>query len=216
MDIENATCDFDNPEFISILKSAARAESYQYEAESNHAFKQIIKQLEDQDIIVATGVGEPEWIAFDRKFVSEDARFTYIGWPTPDGSCGSDLQLTFPIGVCADTDQAQGCWEFLKYMLQHPITAGDNAPLALYIPIFPEAMKVYNGQRNNYFPMIQADLDKALDLANQCEHMAFYDEAVLRIILEEAEWFLKGDATAEDTAAKIQARASLYLSEQYG
>ena len=46
--------------------------------------------------------------------------------------------------------------------------------------------------------------------------MSFYDDAVMDIILEEAQELLAGNGTAAETAKNIQDRASLYMLEQYG
>ena len=42
-----------------------------------------------------------------------------IGWPTPDGSCGTDFGMSYPIGVMKDGAHPELCWQFLKYCLLH-------------------------------------------------------------------------------------------------
>ena len=46
------------------------------------------------------------------------------------------------------------------------------------------------------------------------EHMAVYDETVVDIIIEEAEEYFAGNRTAEEAAARVQERVSLYVAEQ--
>jgi len=40
------------------------------------------------------------------------------------------------------------------------------------------------------------------------------DRAIIDILEDEVPYFLKGEATAADTAARIQERVQLYLNEQ--
>ena len=42
------------------------------------------------------------------------------------------------------------------------------------------------------------------------------DEALIRLMREEINRYYDGQNSAEDTAAAIQSRASIYVSEQYG
>lgn len=42
------------------------------------------------------------------------------------------------------------------------------------------------------------------------------DQAILEIMLRESEAFYSGAATAREAAERIQSRAGIYLSEQYG
>ena len=51
-------------------------------------------------------------IAFDRYRGGET--LAYIGWPTVDGSGGTDVGLQYPIGISAITEYTDGCWEFVK------------------------------------------------------------------------------------------------------
>jgi hypothetical protein len=45
---------------------------------------------------------------------------------------------------------------------------------------------------------------------------AYADKPLRDIIMSEGEAFLAGAQTAENAAARIQSRAGIYLSEQYG
>lgn len=66
------------------------------------------------------------------------------------------------------------------------------------------------------FKPLQWDADVFRALVDQCTTMNFYDDAVMDIILEEAQELLAGNRTAAETAKNIQERASLYMLEQYG
>ena len=63
--------------------------------------------------------------------------------------------------------------------------------------------------------MTQEEADEYMDIiANTTATVANADEQLMAIISEEAEAFFNGQRTAEDAAAMIQSRASIYVSEQ--
>ncbi len=59
------------------------------------------------------------------------------------------------------------------------------------------------------------DLFKIICL-NIIDGFARPDQAILEIMLRESEAFYSGAATAREAAERIQSRAGIYLSEQYG
>ena len=62
----------------------------------------------------------------------------------------------------------------------------------------------------------EEDFALYLDAVNAAPALAFTDESVMQIIQEECAPLLRGEGTAEDAARRIQSRASLYMTEQYG
>ena len=65
------------------------------------------------------------------------------------------------------------------------------------------------------YAMTQEEADEYMDIiANTTATVANADEQLMAIISEEAEAFFNGQRTAEDAAAMIQSRASIYVSEQ--
>ena len=69
---------------------------------------------------------------------------------------------------------------------------------------------------SNYQDLVRMDANNLLQRIRAYGKMGFYDEAVLNIILEEADAMVEGNATAEEVARLVQDRASLYMMEQYG
>ena len=139
----------------------------------------------------------------------------YIGWPTPDGSAGSDINLIFPIGISAQTEYAEGCWEFISYILRNAIVLDAFSGSPSYLPRRTQALTAANEQGSKW-ETEAADLEQMYALAASCQNLAYYDEAILNIILEEADAMFEGNATAEEVAQRVQDRASLYMMEQYG
>ena len=215
LDLEHAACDFDNAEFIALLDSATKVREYKAEWEG----KGVCALMMDGTLMGCYTDVQGSWsIAFDRTEAGRTEPMAYIGWPTPDGSGGSDIHLLGSLGVMADTAHKDACWQFVKYMIMHPGYNYDmevrNQGFPLYIPAMPENPETLTDP-NRLFEPLQSDADAFRALAAQCTTMSFYDDAVMDIILEEAQELLAGNVTAAETAKNIQERASLYMLEQY-
>lgn len=61
-----------------------------------------------------------------------------------------------------------------------------------------------------------ADIEKLTGLITSIENTAIYDEALFNIVQAEFNAYMGSSATAEEAAARIQSRASIYVAEQYG
>ena len=218
LDLEHAACDFDNAEFIALLDSATKVREYKAEWEG----KGVCALMMDGTLMGCYTNVQGSWsIAFDRTEAGRTEPMAYIGWPTPDGSGGSDIHLLGSLGVMADTAHKDACWQFVKYMIMNPGYIYDkklevrNQGFPLYIPAMPENPETLTDP-NRLFEPLQSDADAFLALVDQCTTMNFYDDAIMDIILEEAQELLAGNVTAAETAKNIQDRASLYMLEQYG
>ena len=143
--------------------------------------------------------------------------YTYVGFPSPNGTC-SAYDLRSALGVspqCRDTDGAKA---LLEYCFSYPI--GDMpspASRRLYDALMEEYMA---GERKNFFGDVQRisreDAQKAYDLMASITVLEGFDGALDDILSEEAAVFFSGGCTAEEAAAKIQSRASIYLMEHKG
>ncbi len=174
LDLVNASCDFDNEEFISILESAVQAGCYE-----------------------ACG-----------------QTLSYIGWPTVDGSNGTDIRLTQAVGINKATKNIEGCWEFVKYLLKNPILIDNASGMPTYAPLVNEDLKMLNSGEPK-FKTTEEDMEIVINLAKESEQLTYYDEEVMNIILNESSAFIQGNASASETAKRIQSRVSLYMKEQY-
>lgn len=58
--------------------------------------------------------------------------------------------------------------------------------------------------------------EKLIDLSHSIDGFVQPDQALLNIVLFEIEAFYSGTAAAAESAERIQSRAGIYLSEQYG
>ena len=212
LDLKNASCDFDNEEFIGILKGALSCG--QYEA-LDYAGTPVGKRMEAGELMCcATWLGKPADVTFDR--VQSGKQLAYIGWPTVDGSVGSSAALYGAISALSATACPEGCWEFVKYVLQYGANAIDQGS-----PVYAPLMYEQTAQRNEttagkYTTATQEDVEAYIAAAAACPAMGFRDESITDIITRETAPMFAGDITPEDAARNIQSSVSLYMTEQYG
>ena len=215
IDWQNGTCDFETPDFLRLLE-ACRNVHETPEDPSNMIFGVNLMG----DGVLAT---EFVWLD-DATDLAQECRsvgqsVSVIGWPTPDGSCGTDFGISYPIGVMKDGRHPELCWAYLKYCLLH---AENNIPN--YRPLLEaqieEARHIdpntewdmwYDGLRS---PITEAEEAQLRGLLTRVEHTTLRDETAFEIVKEEIAPYLAGERSAEETARIIQQRMRIYVAEQ--
>ena len=215
LDWTSGDCSFDSPEFIELLRTA-----------------QELRETPEDINDMVFGPGEPKVAAGEQTttaifamYVSSLAEseqmagcpLSFIGWPTPDGSCGSDASLNTQLAICSLSQHQEGCWEFIKYMLMNANTDRGimpGYPLLMYRPALEESIAKAMADEEAKVKMTRADADKLLDFLDAIENLNEYDSAIMDIIKSECQAMFAGDKTPEETAKLIQSRASLYVAEQ--
>ena len=64
------------------------------------------------------------------------------------------------------------------------------------------------------YAMTEAEYEAIMELIETTKTFSRYDESVLKIVMEEVEYFFNGERTAQQTAEYIQSRVKLYVNEQ--
>ena len=210
LDFVNASCDFDNEEFISILESAVQAGCYEATYDPNETGQQ--KVIRGKLICFFSGLMTGQDVAFDREECGQT--LSYIGWPTVDGSNGTDIRLTQAVGINKATKNIEGCWEFIKYLLKNPILVNNTSGMPTYAPLVKEDLEMLNSGEPK-FKTTEEDMEIVINLARESKRLTYYDEEVMNIILDESSAFIQGNVSARETAQHIQSRVSLYMKEQY-
>ena len=213
IDWKNGSCDFDNDVFIEILNASARVKENP-EDTNNMVFGPGAPRVAN-----GTLIGASSWCDYVWKLAQEEAmagcRLSFIGWPTVDGSCGSDIYLSEPLGIASQSANGAGCWEFIKFMLMdvEHTDAGLHG-LPTYLPALEG--RVDDAKNNQDLPlqMSETDAERFFDLLFAVDSIAIYDETVLKIIKDESGALFNGDKTTSDVARIIQSRVGIYVAEQ--
>lgn len=213
IDWENQSCTFDSSEYIEILEASLRINENP-ETDDYMMFGPGSAAVGRGELVTALSwVTNVSTLAQEEKIAG--SKLSYIGWPTVDGSCGTDAYLTSPVGILSGGKDINGCWDFIKYMLMFELSSPEkDYLLPMYMPhlnaYFAEARKEIDGKAL----ITEDDELRFRKLLSSIENIALYDENVLGIIQKESGAMLSGERTAEETAAIIQSKVSIYIAEQ--
>lgn len=213
VDWDAGTCDFNNSDFIEILNASTRI-NHNPENTNNMSFGYGPTKVGQGSRVASLSWVNSVWkLAYEVKMAG--CELSFIGWPTADGRCGSDIYLNDPVGIMAHGDNRDGCWEFVKYMLTNVNPNSDDG-LPVYLPSLKNKVELAKKDDDLPVKLTDADGEAFLDLVSSVENTSMYDDAIMSIIMNESGALFAGNRTAEQTAALIQSRAGLYVAEQYG
>lgn len=208
IDWESRTAHYDSPAFQEQLRFCATLPgSYSYyEADPN--WRSLAQLQVIQNPLVLQTISQ-----------SYDQPFTFIGFPTEEGS-GSFFQCTtLHLGISSASDKKELAWEFIRQAL----TAEYQRALAerWYLSVRGDIMEAQ--LQGEIVPLLPEDEEnEALDeaVAEQYRRLVSqplvfigYNEELSGIILEEGEAYFTGQRTVEEAAERIRNRVTLYLSE---
>ena len=220
IDWKNGVCDFDNDAFIRLLE-ACRDMRETPEDPNNMVFGGAAELMNGGYMVTALCMlSSPEDYA--RSCREMGRPLSFIGFPTPDGSSGTDLSFSDAIGVLTSSAHPQECWAFLKYALLH-----NEYGLPVYRPLLEQRIreaqqpKAADGAADPFDrsldpPMSDGEVQGFHELLSHIHHTTLYDQTALDIIGEEFAAVLAGDRSAADAARLVQSRLSLYVAEQGG
>ncbi len=169
------------------------------------------------------------------------AAFAYPGIPTTDGTNGNSFMMGNSLAMSSTSENKEGAWQFMRTLLTEEYQSDnywDGIPtnMNVYNTIIEEAMEAeyeidpatgeevevpksytYDYETEEEIPiyaMTQEQADILWGLTANTKYVSTYDDMLYNIVLEETAAYFDGTATAEDVAAMVQSRASLYVNEQ--
>lgn len=236
VDTVNATCNFDDPQFIEFLElcnTYPSDDSIDYASMSDEDWELYWEAMEmafrnDTALLKEVYIDDPRTMhtILQGDFATDEV--TFIGFPTTDeNSSGGLFSPSFTIAVSSQSKYQEQIWEFIKYMLSEEYQGSLEWTLPVHKGEFQSRMEEAVNSNEEYdkyyylaseefdigFPT-QEEMDRLLTYVEGITQSTFYDISVYEIIDEEAGMFFSGDQTAEQAASMIQSRVSLYLSEQ--
>ena len=206
-DRESGTARFDSPEFADLLtlcKKWSRSGTQSERGEQSLLTPELLQGFLRVSAIHANYGGD----------------YCFAGFPCESGN-GSMFVPELRLAVAAGSENAAGAWAFLRFALS---PAGQAANLGAGFPaserVFDEQLRQAVAQGVDtmveHYDFTQGDADRLRALIEGTTLLSGTDETLLAVITAEAARYLSGDKTAEEAAALIQSRASVYMAERYG
>ncbi len=228
VDRVHGTCSFDSPEFVRLLQYLSQLPEEKDETLGD--WERIY--FGQQDLYCTGGGNLIRWICYADSVFGGESRS--IGFPATSGN-GVAMTPTIRLGMSAKSEVQDGVWAFFKFLLSDSFQykVGD-------VPMMQKALDriiekwvsemdgekalglvgVMDGQRfNTTIPLATLDDNKkerAIQIIQSIDCVNEYDSNLFDIIWQEVNAYLGGGKTAEQAAASIQSRASIYMAEQYG
>lgn len=214
VDWENGSCNFENADFIRMLEVGKNIRETTQDPD-NTQFGLGGQLVASGYRIVANSLVDSVWImALEKQLAG--CELSYIGWPTPDGSCGSDAMLIDPIGIISTGRSTDRCWSFIKHMMMNVSNSLDYPRMPVYKPLLDAAIAEAHTSESLRVKVTDADADSLYALLDRVKNSTLYDTQLMNIISAESQAYFNGDKTAAEAARLIQSKASIYLAEQYG
>jgi hypothetical protein len=240
VDWSTGECSFDTPEFINLLKfSDLFPESFDWESidwESGDYEDESTRIMEGKQMLAQFYASDFRYFQMYKAMFGGDV--TFVGFPT-ESKNGNAFQLYGGLSMSSSCTEKDGAWQFMRTMLTEDYqkentwdfptnqSVFDQKLEEAMTPVYytdPETGEQVEQSQGSWgwgedlvveiYALTQEDADQFLDLINSTNRVYSYDEDIMEIINDEAAAYIAGQKSAEDTAAMIQSRVSLYVNEQ--
>lgn len=219
LDLENGSCDFDQPLFLRLLKSFESV---------NHSYK----SWDYEDEVYEKCIGFVDWNAgyagYTLTMEQYDSQYRIVGIPTESGK-GNYWEPSVYVAVSKDAINKQAVRDFLEYLFSVENQRYTHSPLrndlldqyAVYDetdPKKPQWMyRLGEGGVLRKFAWKPDGSSYASEYVECMEKLTYPSgntEDIMKIVRDEVFGFVDGFQTAENTAKNIQKRVQLYLDEK--
>ena len=243
VDWETGTCSFDSGEFQELLdyinsldiSPDQRGRGIEYTEETVLDGRQMLYYSNSGGLIT-------NFFDVQRCEAVLGGPVSFVGNPKQDGSCGSAFYAGFnscPLAITAACGDKEAAWSFLRELLlprgvkvpadglsgirELPINREDFTQLYQRSSSVKEeniSGRLFSDAEGKpllsvgYEAVTQTEYEQIMELYDAIESMYTTDEDIWEIVSGEASAYFAGERSLEDTVARIQNRAQLYVNEQ--
>lgn len=220
---ETGECSFDSDDFVSLLELC---NTFPSDYEDNNTDESTASLLRSGKVLlVSLYLSDFDNVQLYTKLYGEPVNF--IGYPTNKGS-GSVVSFNNRFCIAAKSKNKDGAWAFMRtFVLPDAQEKLDwNFPInkAAFEKKIDDAMNpdneedggviwYYDDTRIELTALTEEEAQTVRDIVYNATSEATYDQNLMEIITEEAEYYFNGDKSAQEIAGIIQSRAQLYIDE---
>ena len=222
---ETGECKFDSDDFISLLELCNTfPKEYDYDSGESESTASLLRS--GKVLLTSVYMSGFDNVQLYTALYGEPVNF--IGYPTNNGS-GSVVGFNNRFCVAAKSKNKEGAWAFIRnFLLPDDQNNLDwNLPVnkAAFEQKIADAMKEsgdnegvvntwwYDDTEIKIGPLTEEEAQVVRDMVYNATTEASYDEQLMNIITEEAEYYFNGEKSAQEIAGIIQSRAQLYIDE---
>ena len=222
---ETGECKFDSEDFISLLELCNTfPKEYDYNSGESDSTASLLRS--GKVLLTSVNMSSFSDIQMYPALYGEPVNF--IGFPTNSGS-GSVVGFNNRFCVAAKSKNKEGAWAFIRSFLlpdnQNKLDWNLPVNKSVFEQKIADAMKEqddndsvvstwwYDDVEITIGPLTEEDAQAVRDMVYNATTEATYDEQLMNIITEEAEYYFNGEKSAQEIAGIIQSRAQLYIDE---
>lgn len=222
---ETGECKFDSEDFISLLELCNTfPKEYDYNSGESESTASLLRSGK----VLLTSVNMSSFSDMQMFPALYGEPVNFIGFPTNSGS-GSVVGFNNRFCVAAKSKNKDGAWAFIRSFLlpdnQNKLDWNLPVNKAAFEQKIADAMKKqddndsvvstwwYDDVEITIGPLTEEDAQVVRDMVYNATTEATYDEQLMNIITEEAEYYFNGEKSAQEIAGIIQSRAQNYIDE---
>lgn len=222
---ETGECKFDSEDFISLLELCNTfPKEYDYNSGESESTASLLRSGK----VLLTSVNMSSFSDMQMFPALYGEPVNFIGFPTNSGS-GSVVGFNNRFCVAAKSKNKDGAWAFIRSFLlpdnQNKLDWNLPVNKAAFEQKIADAMKKqddndsvvstwwYDDVEITIGPLTEEDAQVVRDMVYNATTEATYDEQLMNIITEEAEYYFNGEKSAQEIAGIIQSRAQRYIDE---
>lgn len=223
---KKGSCRFDSKEFRELLAfcgSIPTGEEFDFQDESR-------RLLDKEQMLMDPATAGLRELQEYRFMLGDEVSF--VGYPNPWGEVGSSFVPRLNVAMSSTCRDKEAAWSFIRRILLpqddvapsnfivFPINKADfqrRAEFEMAQELTPASTSYRVGESEvtvDLHAATQEDLDQVMALYEQIDTVYRWDEPLEEIITDVAGAYFAGDKTLDETAALIQNRAQLYVSER--
>lgn len=239
VDWSTGKCYFDGKEFRELLVLVEQVGTDGM-SEYNEELLAERKAIRNGSVLFWEGCVNLAQLYMNRTTLGEDV--TYVGYPNEDKE-GSYFRFNHPFAICSNSKEKQMAWEFVRIFMTKEYQSkmdlyGNSMPtrqdcfdLMIEANLATEAYTNEMGQQvipgalwsaysmtytdtlSEENPLTKKEAEELIALVGKTKRCVSYEDALMDIIQEEAEYYFAGEKSLEDTVKIIENRAETYVNE---
>ncbi len=230
---ETGECRFDTGEFEKLLEfSQLVPKKITIDDDEWRDYEEGTRIREGKQLMSVLTLYDWYDLLYQQSYWGED--MVFVGFPSDDRQ-GSAFTVDDGLAMSSRCEYKDAAWDFMRsQLMDNSYGWGFSVLQSKFDAYMEEAMtpdtwtdeegnvieypKVEytdsSGETVRIMAMSQTDYDRFMVLLNNTTKMADYDESIMEIVMDEAQPFLSGKASAEKVARMVQSRVRIYVNEQ--
>lgn len=208
VDWASGKCSFDSPEFIKLLEFAGKIQ----DSSQNN----VGGELSDTYVAAYQAVLSIYYITQYRDYYHGNLKL--LGLPSSSGEYHA-LIPEVKVGISSASQKKDGAWEFVRTLLTEKHQKSCTM-LPIHKGAFETVMQAAIDGKSVWTWLYEngkataEDAELTRQLLSSAAYVGNDNQTLENLILEEAQEYFSGARTAQETAERIQSRASIYITEQ--